>query len=144
VGRTNIIGGFEHAVLIAVLQLGESAAYGVSIVERIGEYVGRRVSTGAVYSTLERLEAKGHLSSYLWEPEHVAGGRAKKLYQLEPKGWEALLTSKQALDHMWEGVNVQHVSQRLGTPSLKLKESERKALGEKRTSRDRLRSPKRM
>ena len=124
-GRTNIIGGFEHVVLIAVLRLGDKGAYGISIMDEVAKQTGRRISNGAVYRTLEQLEKKGHLSSHLSEPEHVAGGRAKRLYRIEPKGWDALLISKQTLEQMWQGIDVEHVSRRLGTPSLKLKEAER-------------------
>ena len=61
------IGHFEQLVLTAVISLGEDA-YGVTIHDTVVELYGRRISLGAVYATLDRLEDKGYVTSWLSEP----------------------------------------------------------------------------
>src|SRR5882724_4685323 len=58
----NYLGEFEEIVLLAIISLGEEA-YGVSIRREIENKTERSTSVGAVYTTLERLEKKGYLSS---------------------------------------------------------------------------------
>ena len=58
------IGRFEQAVLVALIRLGKDA-YGRAILNEVQERLDRDVSAGAVYATLERLEAKGLASSRL-------------------------------------------------------------------------------
>lgn len=84
------LGTFEQLVLSAILALGEDA-YGVSIhakVEALSE--PKRVSLGAVYATLDRLEDKGLLGSWLSDPTPERGGRSKRFYRLEDAGKRAL------------------------------------------------------
>ena len=51
-------GEFEQMVLLAILQL-EGDAYALSVIRELDKSAGRRVSRGALYKTLERLEDKG-------------------------------------------------------------------------------------
>jgi DNA-binding PadR family transcriptional regulator len=84
------IGQFEHVVLAAVLALGEDA-YGVTIHARVEAFISpRTVSLGAVYATLDRLEDKGFLKSWLSDPTPERGGRSKRHYRLESSGQRAL------------------------------------------------------
>ena len=83
------MGHFEEYVLRAVLHLKDNA-YGVTIKTYIDELTDKDTSFGAIYSTLERLEAKGFLSSYLGDPIPQRGGRAKRFYRLEAAGRNAL------------------------------------------------------
>ena len=84
------IGQFEHVVLAAVLSLGDTA-YGVTIHTKVGELVSpKNVSLGAVYATLDRLEDKGLVTSWLSDPTPERGGRSKRHYRLEPAGERAL------------------------------------------------------
>src|SRR5690349_13649977 len=76
------LGEFEEIVLLAVRHLG-SNAYGVPIRQAVEEARGRTTSIGAVYTTLERLEQKGMVSSALGEATPQRGGRAKRYYHLE-------------------------------------------------------------
>jgi PadR family transcriptional regulator, regulatory protein PadR len=61
------LGEFEQVVLLSVLRLG-SGAYGVPIRQEIKLRAKRRVTIGALYATLDRLEAKGYLRSWLADP----------------------------------------------------------------------------
>src|SRR6187397_717931 len=84
------IGQFEHVVLAAVLALGDSA-YGVTIHTKVEELVSpRTVVLGAVYATLDRLEDKGLVTSWLSAPTPERGGRSKRHYRLQSAGERAL------------------------------------------------------
>ena len=84
------IGQFEHVVLAAVLALSDGA-YGVTIHEKVEEFIApRSVSLGAVYATLDRLEDKGLVNSWLSHPTPERGGRSKRHYRLESSGERAL------------------------------------------------------
>ena len=98
------IGEFEQLILFALLRLGDNA-YGVTIRREIESRTGRNVSSGAVYTTLERLEAKGYVSSVTGEPTPERGGRRKRFYQLEPAGAKALGQSYDAVRRMAQGLN---------------------------------------
>ena len=62
------------------------------------------MSLGAVYKTLERLEAKGYVSSVMGEPTPERGGRRKKFFAIEPAGEDALRHSLRALRRMSAGL----------------------------------------
>lgn len=87
------IGQFEQLVLTAVLVLGENA-YGVTIHEHVGSLASpKRVALGAVYATLDRLEDKGLITSWLSAPTPERGGRSKRYYRLQASGERALRES---------------------------------------------------
>jgi DNA-binding PadR family transcriptional regulator len=89
-GVPESIGQFEHVVLAAVLALGDDA-YGVTIHERVEQFISpRTASLGAVYATLDHLEDKGLVTSWLSNPTPERGGRSKRHYRLEPNGERAL------------------------------------------------------
>ena len=88
--RIGSVGQFEQVVLTAILALRENA-YGVTIHEKVSELARpKKISLGAVYVTLDRLEDKGFVSSWLSEPTAERGGRAKRFYKLEALGEQAL------------------------------------------------------
>jgi DNA-binding PadR family transcriptional regulator len=87
------IGQFEQLVLTAILRCGRNA-YGVTIHSGVEELSGdRSIALGAVYATLDRLEDKGLISSWLSDPTPERGGRAKRHYKLESDGERALRES---------------------------------------------------
>jgi PadR family transcriptional regulator, regulatory protein PadR len=93
------LGRFEEIVLLALMRLRENA-YGVPIRREIAERTGRDVSFGAVYTTLERLERKGYVSSRMGEPTHERGGRAKRYFRIEAGGITALNSSRDTIVRM--------------------------------------------
>jgi len=98
------VGQFEQMVLTAILSLRENA-YGVSIHQKVQELAApREVSLGAVYVTLDRLEDKGMVRSWLSDPTPERGGRAKRCYQLEALGERALQESAATAKRVWEAV----------------------------------------
>ncbi len=100
--RANL-GEFEQMVLLALLRLRNNA-YGVTIRREISERAMRDVSVGAIYTTLERMERKGFVSSYRGEATPERGGRAKRYYQIEAPGQVALDRSLRVVDRMRQGI----------------------------------------
>jgi len=96
------LGELEHVLLLALMRLGEGA-YGVSIRREVEERTGRSISPGAIYPTMDRLEAKGYVSSWKGEPTGERGGRAKRHFRLEADGMEALEHSRDMLAALWDG-----------------------------------------
>lgn len=92
-GTRQFLGEFEEFVLLAINKIGENA-YGVIIAEMIEDYTGKRVSTGALYTALTRLENKNLISSWLGEKTDERGGRAKKYFQLEVAGKQLIQDSQ--------------------------------------------------
>ena len=88
------LGEFEQLILFALLDLNragsEVEAYGVTVRRKIESRTGRAVSSGAVYTALDRLEAQGLVSSHEGAPSRERGGRRKRLIRLEEPGLEAL------------------------------------------------------
>lgn len=96
------LGEFEQLVLFAVVQL-EPAAYGTPVRELIEARAGRSISSGALYTTLERLERRGLVASTWGEPTAERGGKRKRYYTLRPAGREALSRSWQAVQALARG-----------------------------------------
>ena len=98
------VGQFEQIILTAILSLRDEA-YGVTIHEKASELSSpKKVSPGAVYVTLDRLEDKGLISSRLSNPTPERGGRSKRYYQLEALGEQALEESAATAKRVWETV----------------------------------------
>lgn len=93
------LGEFEQIILFALLRLGDEA-YGVSVRREIERRTGEAVSPGAIYTTLERLESRGLVSSEFGEPTPERGGKRKRHYRLEAAGAEALNRSYSAISGM--------------------------------------------
>lgn len=100
--RRDYLGDFEQVVLLAVMRLGPEA-YGVSIKREIEERTGRTVSLGAIYPTMDRLEAKGFVISRVGQPTPERGGRAKRHFRINAAGRRALRRSHEMLAALWDG-----------------------------------------
>lgn len=100
-----VLGGFEHQVLLAVLRLG-SEAYSVPIVLELEERTGRPVAPSKVYVTLRRLEKRGLVSSRFEPPPADEGGRERRIFTLEPSALELLKKSKRVFSNLWEDLPV--------------------------------------
>ena len=97
------LGAFEEIVLLALMQVGDGA-YGMTIRRDIEDRSGRSVSIGAVYSTLDRLQTKGYVSSWFADPSTVRRGRARRYFKVDPAGAKALRRSRKVVNNMWEGL----------------------------------------
>jgi PadR family transcriptional regulator, regulatory protein PadR len=102
--KPDSLGQFEQLVLTAILTRREDA-YGVSIHSKVQELARpKTVSLGAVYVTLDRLEDKGLVKSWLSDPTPERGGRAKRCYRLEALGERALEESAVTAKRIWDGI----------------------------------------
>jgi DNA-binding PadR family transcriptional regulator len=106
--ETNL-GEWEQIVLLAVLRC-EANAYGVPIREEIRICTGREPSTGALYTTLDRLEEKGLLKSKLGSPTAERGGRARRFFTVTRQGKAAIIRAQSAYRRLLEGLNIVPVS----------------------------------
>lgn len=98
------LGQFEQIILTAILSLHDKA-YGVTIHEKAVQLATpKSISLGAVYVTLDRLEDKGLISSWLSDPTPERGGRSKRFYRLEALGERALEESATTAKRVWETV----------------------------------------
>lgn len=97
------LGEFEQAVLFAVAQVED--AYGASVREEIVRRTGRDVSAGAVYTTLQRLEARGLVRSAWGAATPERGGKRKRHYVLDAAGEEALARTWTAMRAMARGLS---------------------------------------
>lgn len=97
------LGQFEQAVLVALVRLGKDA-YGRAILNEVQKRLDRDVTAGAVYATLERLEAKGLASSTLAPGTAIRGGRARRYFVPTSAGVRALNDAKSTTDMMFRGL----------------------------------------
>ena len=97
-------GEFEQMVLLAILRL-RGEAFALAIIKELDHEVGRRVSRGALYKTLDRLETKGHLEWSTEESTPERGGHPRRLFRVTPEGVEVLRSSREALMRLWNGLD---------------------------------------
>lgn len=104
------LGDFEQIVLLAILRLGDTA-YGVTIRHEIKACTGREVSPGALFTTLDRLEGKGMVTSRFGDPTPERGGRAKRYFRVSAQGIGAVASAQRAYQQLIQGLKlpgVQH------------------------------------
>jgi PadR family transcriptional regulator PadR len=99
------LGEFEHIIVLALLRL-EDRAYGVTVRQEIQVRTNREVSIGAVYATLDRLQGKGYVNSFLGDPTPERGGRSKRFFRVTAKGVVAVNRTQRALQRMTEGLDL--------------------------------------
>ena len=92
--KTDSLGHFAQVVLTAVMSLPKSDAYGFQIYEKVSELTGDDINIGSIYVTLERLEAKGYISSIPAKETTERGRSPTCIYRLEPSGLAALKNSQ--------------------------------------------------
>jgi PadR family transcriptional regulator PadR len=97
------LGEFEHIVLLAVSRLGDQA-YGVTVRREIEARTGREVSIGAIYATLDRLEAKSYVRSRVGDPTPERGGRSKRFFRVTAQGASAVKHTQRTLRSLTEGL----------------------------------------
>jgi len=99
-----LLGEFEYLLLTAVARLGDEA-YGVAIKEEIEAATRRRCSTGALYTTLDRLEEKGLVRTWMGDPTPERGGRPKRMVRVTAKGARAAADFYSAVARVSRGVS---------------------------------------
>ena len=97
------LGEFEHIVLLSVMRLGDGA-HGTMIRMEIESVTGRSAAIGAVHATLERLERKGLVKSWMGEPTKERGGKAKRHFKIQAAGVRALKDARTTLERLAQGL----------------------------------------
>lgn len=97
------LGEFEQVVLLAILRLGDEA-YGVTIRREIVACTERNPAPGALYTTLDRLEDKGLVSSTYGDPTPERGGRAKRYFTVTARGVRAVASAQRAYQRLMKGL----------------------------------------
>ena len=101
----NYPGEFEVMVLLAIVRLGDEA-YGWTVAQELERVAERPVSSGALYTTLGRLEQKGFLRSREGEGTEERGGRPRRYVTVTAAGVGALRRTREAMERLWAGVQV--------------------------------------
>jgi DNA-binding PadR family transcriptional regulator len=104
--ETYNLGEFEQLVLLAILRLQHDGAYGVSIRAEIAARTERDPASGAIYTTLERLETKGFVESEVGEATPQRGGRSKRYYRVTGEGSRALKRARREFERLAQGLAV--------------------------------------
>ncbi len=101
-----LLGTFEQIVLLAVMRQGDDA-YGRAILREIEEALSgsRTIAAGAVYSTLDRLEAKKLVASKLGAGTPERGGRKRRFYRVTASGYRALREARSTLESLWNSIH---------------------------------------
>lgn len=102
---SELLAEFELLVMLAALRLGRDEAYTVSIAHDITRRTGRSVRRANVYTTLQRLEEKGLISTALGESRPTRGGKPRRLVTVQPAGIDALRTTTQSIRSMIGGLS---------------------------------------
>lgn len=89
--------------MLAIWKLQEKA-YSLPLRKQVSKSTGYEWSLSSIYTPLNRLTKKGLLTSYLTEPVRERGGRPRRIYQLTPKGRQALLHIRSVEQAVWSDV----------------------------------------
>jgi PadR family transcriptional regulator PadR len=95
------LGVLEEQIVVAVLRTG-GAAYGMAVRREIERVTGRELAIGAVYATLDRLEAKRLLASR----RVLAEGPSRRVFAVTPAGARALTDTRVMRERLWQGVDL--------------------------------------
>jgi PadR family transcriptional regulator PadR len=98
------LGQFEQMVLLSLLQLGDEA-HAISIRRHLAERANHRITRGALYRTLDRLDAKGYVDWETDEPTPERGGYARRRFHVTKNGLAALRASQKAIDQLRRGLD---------------------------------------
>lgn len=96
-------GEFEQMVLLAILRCDD--AFAISVITELDETAGRPVSRGALYRTLDRMEAKGWVRHEMEEATPNRGGHRRRRFEVTDLGLEQLQLSRRALHRLWDGLD---------------------------------------
>jgi PadR family transcriptional regulator PadR len=98
-----LLGSLEEQVMLAVLRTADQA-YGMNVRRELETVTGRDITIGSVYATLDRLEAKGLVSSSRSAPTD-AGSR--RIFSVTAQGASSLALTRDTRDRLWTGVKLQ-------------------------------------
>lgn len=100
---SDFLGEFEQMVLLSSMRLGEEA-FGLAILDELERTADRRPSSGALYTTLDRLERKGLIESFAGGSSTARGGRPRRYIRVTAEGRLMLARSRARLLALWDGI----------------------------------------
>lgn len=98
-----VLGSLEEQVMLAVLRTGE-AAYGMNVRRELESVTGREFAIGAIYATLDRLEAKKLVKSR--RIAETADAPSRRIFGITNAGLRALDETRAQRDRLWDGVSI--------------------------------------
>jgi len=103
--RKEVLGEFEHHVLLATLRLGDEA-YTATILRELEECTGREVAAAAIYIALRRLEASGMMRSRLRVAEADGERRERRYVTVSAAGLRTARESRRRFERLWHGLDL--------------------------------------
>ena len=97
--RLGQLGEFEHLVLLTILRHPDGV-FGLQVGRELEDLAGRRVSRGALYATLERLERKECIRWVLEKGGPERGGHPRRKFTLTRTGLAALREYRRAVQSL--------------------------------------------
>jgi PadR family transcriptional regulator PadR len=105
VTEIELLGSFEEQVMLAIVRTADEA-YGMAVRRELERVTGREVTIGAVYATLDRLEAKRLVRSVR---ASAAAGASRRVFAVTRRGAEALADTRAVRERLWKGVDVRRL-----------------------------------
>jgi PadR family transcriptional regulator PadR len=99
-----LLGALEEQVMLAVVRTGDDA-YGMNVRRELETVTEREIAIGAVYATLDRLEAKSLVTSS--RPAEAQESPSRRIFALTPSGARSLALTRRTRDRLWAGVKLQ-------------------------------------
>jgi PadR family transcriptional regulator PadR len=101
-----LLGSLEEQVMLAVVRTGADA-YGMNVRRELESVTGRDITIGSVYATLDRLEAKGFVTS---ERSGATDAPSRRIFSVTTPGALSLELTRDTRDRLWMGVTLKRKS----------------------------------
>jgi PadR family transcriptional regulator len=98
-----LLGSLEEQVMLAVVRT-DAEAYGMNVRRELETVTGRDVTIGSVYATLDRLEAKGLVSS---SRTAASDAVSRRVFAVTAAGARSLAQTRAVRERLWAGVRLQ-------------------------------------
>jgi PadR family transcriptional regulator PadR len=97
-----LLGSLEEQVMLAVLRTKDDA-YGMNVRRELEAVTGRDITIGSVYATLDRLEAKGLVSS---SRTAASDAPSRRVFAVTAAGARSLSQTREMRERLWMGVKI--------------------------------------
>jgi PadR family transcriptional regulator, regulatory protein PadR len=97
------VGSFEEQVMVAVIRTGADA-FGMNVRRELETVTDRSITIGSVYATLDRLEAKGLVTSA--RRASPGDSISRRVFAVTALGAHALADTKAMRERLWDGVEL--------------------------------------
>ena len=99
-----MLGEFEYLLIAAAVRLGDDA-YGAAIRQEVEQATKTTCSIGALYTTIDRLETKGLLKTWMGGATPQRGGRPKRMVRVTARGIKEATNFYDAVTRVSRGVS---------------------------------------